>query len=192
MASNLRFDFQAKETREAGDSTQAEMGPSLSFFLKPLIRLKDVTVFDLDDSKSRPLQLSFGFRYVPSTDRPTLWRVVLAATPRFPLPAKILLTDRNRADLDSTSSEFTWRYRNRPTVERRITIRSFHPAPYLSAEAFYQSQYRKWSTTALYVGCLLPFRKHFEFDPYFVHQNITGKSPNQQLNQFGFVLNLYF
>ena len=62
----------------------------------------------------------------------------------------------------------------------------------LSVEAFYQSQYAKWSTTALYVGCLVPVRKHFELDPYFVHQNITGKSPNQQLKQFGFTLNLYF
>jgi hypothetical protein len=40
---------------------------------------------------------------------------------------------------------FTWRYRNRLTVERRFTIRSDHPAPYVSAEPFYKSQYAKWS-----------------------------------------------
>jgi hypothetical protein len=49
----------------------------------------------------------------------------------------------------------------------------------------------KWATTALYSGCLLPAGKHMQFDPYYEHQNITGKRPNQQLNQFGLVLNLY-
>lgn len=189
---DIKFDFQAKETREAGDPTQAEIGPSLDFFMKPLVRLKDVAAFDLDDAKSRPLELSVGFRYVPSPDKPAVSRLVVAATPRFPLVARILLSDRNRADLDWSSKPFTWRYRNRVMLERRISLGSYHPAPYVSTEVFYQSQYQKWSTTAIYAGFLLPLGKHFEFDPYYEHQNITGKRPNQQLNQFGLVLNLYF
>jgi hypothetical protein len=189
---HFRFVFQAKETREAGDPTQAEIGPSLDFLLKPLLRLKNVTTFDLDEAKSRPLVVSVGFRYVPSPDKPTVWRVELVATPRFPLFAKILLTDRNRADLDWSTEPFTWRYRNRVSLERGITIGSYHPKPYASAEAFYESQYQKWSTTALYAGCLFPVHKHVEFDPYYEHQNITSKHPNQQLNQFGLILNLYF
>jgi hypothetical protein len=70
----------------------------------------------------------------------------LAATLHFPLVSKILLSDRNRADLDWSKNEFTWRYRNRVTLERRIKIGSYHPAPYLSAKFFYESQYQKWST----------------------------------------------
>jgi len=191
IQTNIRFDFQAKETREAGDPTQAEIGPSFDFFLKPLVRLKKIATFDLDDSKSRPLQLSVGFRYVPSPDKPHVERMIVAATPRWPLVAKILLTDRNRADLDWSKNQFTWRYRNRLSLERRVSIGSYHPAPYVSAEVFYQSQYQKWSTTALYAGCLLAVGKHFEFDPYYEHQNITNKRPNQQLNQLGLILNLY-
>jgi hypothetical protein len=45
---------------------------------------------------------------------------------------------------------------------------------------------------ALYAGCLLPLSKHFQFDPYYEHQNITSKKPNQQLNQLGLILNMYF
>lgn len=189
---NIRFVFQAKETREAGEPTQAEIGPGFDFFLKPLIRLKDISAFDLDDAKSRPLQLSIGFRYVPSPDKPHTERTQLAATFHFPLVARILLSDRNREDLDWSKDKFTWRYRNRLTLERRIKIGSYHPAPYLSAEVFYQSQYQKWTTTALYAGCLFPVRKHLEFDPYYEHQNITNKHPNQQLNQFGLILSLSF
>jgi len=100
----------------------------------------------------------------------------------------ILPTDRSRADLDWSKGQLTWRYRNRLTFERRVTIGFYHPAPYLSAEVFYQSQYQKWSTTALYAGCLLPAGKHFELNPYYEHQNITGTAPNRQLNQFGLIL----
>jgi hypothetical protein len=77
-------------------------------------------------------------------------------------------------------------------LERRLTVGSYRPAPYVSAEVFYQSQYEKWTTTALYVGSLLPAGRHFEFDPYYEHQNVTSKHPNQQFNQFGLILNLYF
>ena len=53
------------------------------------------------------------------------------------------------------------------------------------------SQYSR-SDTALYAGCLFPIGKHVEFDPYYEHQNNTGKSPNQQLDQLGIILNLFF
>src|SRR5580704_4929736 len=64
LNSYVRFVFQAKATREGGDPTQAEVGPSVEFYLKPLLRLKDVTVFDVDDAKSRPLVLAVGYRVV--------------------------------------------------------------------------------------------------------------------------------
>ena len=187
----IRFNFQVKETREAGDPTQTEIGPGFDFFLKPLIRLKKVTAFDPDEAKARPVQFSVGFRYVPSPDKPHVERLELAFTPHWPIFANILLSDRNRADLDWSKGQLTWRYRNKLTLERRFRINSYHPAPYVSAEVFYQSQYQKWSTTALYAGWLLPAGKHFEFDPY-EHQNVTNKPPNQQFNQFGLVLNMYF
>jgi hypothetical protein len=192
VQSNVRIVFQAKETREGGDPTQAELGPSIDFYLKPWLNLRDVTVFDLDDSKSRPLVLSVGYRYVPSPDKPTVNRMEPVATFRFPMKGRVLITDRNRADLDWSNGGFTWRYRNRLTLERRFTIRSYHPAPYASAEVFYESQYAKWSTTELYVGCLFPVSKRVQFDPYYEHENNTGKHPNQQVNAMGLILNLYF
>jgi hypothetical protein len=190
--SDIRFVFQAKETREGGDPTQAEIGPSIEFYLKPLLRLKSVTAFDLDDAKSRPLVLAIGYRYVPTPGKPTVNRLEPVLTFHFPLMAQILLSDRNRADLDWSSGSFTWRYRNRVTLERRIAIHSYHPAPYVSAEVFYESKYSKWSTTALYAGCLLPVGKHIELDPYYEHENNTGKSPNQVINAAGLVLSLHF
>jgi Protein of unknown function (DUF2490) len=193
LSSELRVSFQAKETRESGDPTQAEIGPSLDFYLKPLIRLKKATEFDLDDAKSRPLVFSIGYRYLPQANgTPATNRMEPVVTFNFPMKGKFLLSDRNRADLDWKRGNFFWRYRNRFQIEKRLTIRSYHPAPYASAEFFYESQYSKWSDTAIYAGCLFPIGKHLEFNPYYEHQNNTGKSPNQQLNQLGLILNLYY
>jgi len=191
-ASDVRLSFQAKETREGGSPTQAEIGPSVQFYLKPLVKLKGITQFDLDDSKKRPLLLAIGYRYLPSPNTPAENRLEPVATFHFPLKAKLLLTDRNRADLDWQSGKFTWRYRNRIQLERRLTIHSYHPAPYASVEFFYESQYSKWSTTAIYAGCLFPIGKRFEFDPYYEHQNNTGKTPNQQIEQLGLTLRIFF
>ena len=192
LSSNVQFVFQAKETREGGDPTQGEIGPSIEFYLKPLIKLKKISAFDLNDAKSRPLVFSIGYRYVPSGGKPTINRLEPVVTFRIPLPARILLSDRNRADLDWSSGNFAWRYRNRVMLERRFTIRTYHPALYGSAEVFYDSRYSKWSSTNLYAGCLLPVGKRVEFDPYYEHENNTGKRPNQQVNAAGLVLNLYF
>jgi Protein of unknown function (DUF2490) len=192
LNSNVRFLFQAKETREGGDPTQAEVGPSVEFYLKPLLKLKNVTVFDLDDAKSRPLVLAVGYRVVPTPGKPTINRMEPVLTFHVPITARILITDRNRADLDWSPGKFVWRYRNRLTAERRFTIKDYHPGPYVSAELFYESQYAKISSTNLYAGCLLPVSKHIEFNPYYEHENNTGKRPNQQVNAIGLILNLFF
>src|SRR5215469_14339122 len=51
ISSAIRLDFQAKETREAGDPTQVELGPSVNFFVKPLVSLKNIPIFDPTESK---------------------------------------------------------------------------------------------------------------------------------------------
>jgi hypothetical protein len=188
----VRLNFQAKQTREGGDPTQAEIGPSIDFYLKPLHRLKRITVFDVDESKARPLVLSIGYRYLPTPGSPATNRLEPVVTFHFPLKVGILLTDRNRADLDWKNGGFSWRYRNRLQIERRLTIRSYHPAPFASVEPYYESQYNKWSTTAITAGCLFPIGKHVEFAPYYEHQNNTGKKPNQQLEQLGLQLSFFF
>jgi hypothetical protein len=189
----VRFNVQARQTREGGEPVQVEMGPSVDIYLHPLVRLVKITAFDLDDSKSRPVVFSVGYRYLPAANGgAATHRMVPVTTARYPITAKFLLTDRNRADLDWKDGAFLWRYRNRFQAERAVAIRSYHLTPYWSAEVFYQSQYGKWSDTAIYAGCLFPIRRHIQIDSYYEHQNNTGKSPNQQLNQLGLTIGLYF
>jgi hypothetical protein len=188
----VRFRVQAMDTRDGGDPNQAAIGPDLDIFLKPLVRLEKVAAFDLDEAKSRPLIFAVGYRYIAAPDSPSTNRMILMATSNLPVKTGLLLTDRNRADLDWSEGKFTWRYRNKLQAEKPLTIRSYHPSPYVSVEVYYEEQYHKWSTTELYAGCLFPIKKHVELDPYYEHQNNTGKSPNSQINGIGLKLNLFF
>jgi hypothetical protein len=188
---NFRLRAQASNTREGGDPTQPAIGPYLDFYAKPLIRLRKVTEFDLDETKQRPFVLAAGYNFIDPPGAPSTNRMILTATSHLPMKPRLLLSDRNRADLDWSNGKFDWRYRNKLQVEKPIAIHSYHSAPYASAEVYYESQYQKWSTTEIYAGCLFPIKKHFELDPYYEHQNNTGKSPNRQLNGFGLTLNVF-
>ncbi|HUL33554.1 MAG TPA: DUF2490 domain-containing protein [Candidatus Eisenbacteria bacterium] len=192
LNSTFRAYLQAKDDREGGDPNQFTFGPSLQVYLKPLVKLKKVTEFDLDDSNSRFLVLESGYRYITAPDASPQTRLIEAATSNFPLGAGFFLSDRNRFELSWKDDVFSWRYRNKLTLKHAFGIRSYHLIPYLAAELFYESQYSKWSTTSLYAGSLFPVGKHMQFNLYFQHDNNTGKRPNQQINSVGLVLNLYF
>lgn len=189
---DVRVYFQAKQTREGGLPITAELGPSVEIYLKRLSGLVDIRAFDKDDSKTQLLVFSAGYRYLPYPDAPSANRLEPYITINVGTKGRLLLSDKNRADLDWQNGDFSWRYRNRVTVERPFKIRSYTLSPYISAEPWYTSQYEKWSTVSIFVGCLLPLGKHFDFVPYYEHQNNSGKKPNQQLNQFGPVLKVWF
>jgi hypothetical protein len=192
LNSNFRLYLQAKDDREGGDPQQFTFGPSVQFYVKPLLKLKNATLFDLDEAKKRPLVLEGGYRIITAPNAAAENRALAAVTFHLPAVAGILLLDRSRADLDWKAGTFTWRYRNELTMQRTVAISSYHLTPYLAAEPFYESQYGKWSTTDLYAGCLFPVGKTVQFDAYYEHENNTGKSPNSQNNYLGLALHLYF
>ena len=192
LNSFMRTYLQAKDDRDEGASDQFSIGPSLQFYLRPLLTLKKITSFDLDDSKPRPLVLETGYRSVTAPNALPINRMQTILTFTFPLKAGFLISDRNRADLDWTSQTFTWRYRNKLTLERTVAVYSYHLIPYVAAEPYYEEKYHKWSTTDLYAGCLFPVGRHFQFNAYYEHENNTGKRPNQQVNDIGLALYLFF
>src|SRR5271169_3261784 len=157
--SHMRLMFQAQQTREDGDVTQAQVGPSIDLFFKPLLNLKNFPLYDLDEARSRTLAFSFGYRYVRNPDKPAIERFILAATPNLPLKGGVLISDRNRGELNVSSGDLTWRYRNRLSIQRALTVHSYHPIPYGMVEVFYDSRYKKWSSTDFYAGCRFPIHK---------------------------------
>ena len=66
LTADVRLNFQARETREGGDPTQAEMGPSIDFYALRINRvLQKITNADLDDAKQHFVTFSIGYRYLP-------------------------------------------------------------------------------------------------------------------------------
>jgi len=192
LNSVFRTYVEAKADQDGGDPLQAGIGPSLQLFLKPLAKLKEIRAFDLDDAKARFFVLEAGYRYIDAPDTPTTNRMLTCATFNFPMKAGFSVSDRNRADLDWRSGNFTWRYRNKLTVERTISMRFYHLIPYVAVEPFYESQYSKWSTTALYAGSLFPVGRHVQFNLYYEHENNTGGHNNHPENAVGLALYLFF
>jgi hypothetical protein len=182
---DMRLYFQAESKREDQQVIGLNLGASFDYYLKPFFNVKRFIFFQLDEARSRPLLLRAGYQYLPSTDGSTEQRIVLEATPRFPLKSGLMVIDRNRADLRFIDGKFSWRYRNRLTLEREFAIKSYFLLPFIRIEGYYDSNYEKWSTTATSIGCA-------ELELYYEHQNQTGMSPNQQVNAFGLTLHLYF
>ena len=192
LNSYMRTYLVTKDDRDAGASSQFSVGPSLQFYMKPLLRMQKITAFDLDDAKTRPLIVEDGYRYLIAPNEPSTQRMQPMATSHFPLKAGFLASDRNRADLDWKAGKFSWRYRNKLTIERTIRVHGYHFIPYIAAEPYYTSQYSKWSTTDLYVGGLFPVGKHVQFNCYYDHENNTGTKPNDPKNYIDVAMQLYF
>ena len=191
--SHLRLFFLAQVSIENDAATQAAVGPNIDIFLKPWMKLKGVLAYQLDESKSRPLTFRVGYNYIPSTDGPTEQRVLLEGTGRAPFVTGTLWSNRVRVDLRFIDdSDFSWRFRDRLSVERNFKIHSFKMIPYVRVEFLYDSRYSKWSSTAVTAGSVFPIRKQSEFEVYYEHDNNTGNSPNQQVNALGLALSLYF
>jgi hypothetical protein len=171
---------------------QAGLGPRLQLYLKLLIRLTKVKAFDLDDAKKRFVVLETGYRYITVPNAPSTNRMLTSVTFNYPMRAGFHISDRNRADHDWKNGVFDWRYRNKVTVDRTFSIRSYHLVPYVATKPYYTSQYNKWSTTALYAGCLFPVGSHVEFNSYYENENNTGKHPSHPKNAVGVALYLFF
>lgn len=188
----MRLFFMASQTREDQQFESAEIGANADFYFKPLVKLDRPRIFRLDPSKSRSLMLRVGYHYLSGPNSPSEQRTIIELTPRYPLLSGFVVADRNRADLRVVDGKFSWRYRNRLSVERTFMVGRIEFDPYVRVEAYYDSNYSKWSRTAIAGGCSFPIGKHFEIEPSYEHQNDTGKSPNSQINGIGLTLSLYF
>jgi hypothetical protein len=194
MNDRMRLYLLMTTVKEEQDSTEAEIGPNFDFFLPALNHVRKWSLFPLDESRNQFLVLRVGYRYIfPFTEEgSTEHRGVLELTARHPLARGVVVSDRNRMEIRSIEGEESWRYRNRLTIERELSIGHFRFSPYIRGEIYYDSRHDKLSRTALIGGSTFPITRHFEFESYFEHQNDSGGSSNRTLNAVGLVANLYF
>jgi hypothetical protein len=188
LDSRMRLMFMASRTTDGSTYESAQIGPNLDITLRP-IRL--VSVESNDSSKRQYLTFGIGYRYLRNLDKPSENRMILELTPRYYLPWGILASDRNRFELRIISGNFTWRYRNRLTLERSFNIKSLRLTPYAQGEVYYYSQYGLWNKDSYAFGMTFPVHRRLEIKPYFQHDN-DSRSSTPHVNALGLTLYLYF
>jgi hypothetical protein len=188
LNSYMRLMFVASRSTDGSTNDSFQFGPNLDITFKPILRNR---VRSNDSSKQQYVTFRVGYQYLDNVGKPNENRVVLQLTPRVPLPWSLLLSDRNRADLRVISGNFSWRYRNRLTLERTFKIKSVWLTPYAQGEIFYDSRYATWTRNSYEFGVTFPVRRRIELAPYYQRENDSRSSP-PHTNIVGLTMSLYF
>lgn len=150
--------------------------------------------------------LRAGYRYgtsVGDTDTPYQEnRFLTEQTLRKMLPGSLRLSDRNREDFRFINGDFSFRYRNRVTIEREFLFKKRTITPYAAGEIYYDTRFSAWNRNRLTAGVQTSLRrgsvlkmllpKHqIIFDLYYTRQN-DSRSATQHVNALGAALAFYF
>ena len=211
-------------------ATRNEVWPEIDVYInvKPKVRLyligavsKAVEDGDFRNAKGYEEQFGVHIDYIPNehvilrtgyrfgkslgetTEPYKEHRLVTEQTLRKLLPGDLLLSDRNRQDFRFINGDFSFRYRNRVTIEREVHLfKKRTITPYVSGEIFYDSRYSIWNRNRLAVGVqtslrhgtplrmLLPKRQVI-LDLYFLRQN-DSRAETPHVNGVGAALTFYF
>jgi hypothetical protein len=190
LTNRLRASLFVARSIDRESYNSLEIGPNLDVTLKPF-RNRKKTEEGLDTTKRTYLTFRVGYHSIFGSSGSRENRGILEVSPRFYAPKAILLTDRHRADLRDINGAFSWRYRNRLTVERAFRIKSLRLTPYLRGEVYYDSRYDVWNKNSYGGGVVFPVGKHLELEPYFQRDN-DSRSSTAQVNAVGFTISLYF
>jgi uncharacterized protein DUF2490 len=145
--------FIASRSTDGSTVNSPQIGPNLDFNFRPLLRKKLRTN---DSSKGNFLTFRIGYQYLRNSGKPDENRVPLQLTSRFHLPRSMELAERNRFDLRIISGQFSWRYRNRVTIERSFSIKSHSFTPYARGEIYYDSVRGTWYKNTYSAGASFP------------------------------------
>ncbi len=136
-----------------------------------------------------------GYRYGRSLNSDSDFRehrILLEQTFKTTLPWKIAVSDRNRQDFRFVRGDYSFRYRNRLTIEREVGRGEYRFTPYLQGEVYFDSRYLAWSRHRYGGGLVLPFSKvgrpassdrtfrdHISLDLYVMRQSDSQPSPSR-------------
>jgi hypothetical protein len=180
--------FEVSRTTDGINYSSADIGPTLQFTLKPILRRK----LEVNNPEKRKyLTFAVGYRYIPTLDKPDENRVQLELTPRYAFPGSLLLSNRNRVDIRDIGGMWSWRFRERLTLERSFKIKKASLAPYAQGELFYDSRYDIWNRNVYEFGFTLGVRRWLDLKPYYAHQN-DSRSSIPHVNAAGLTASFYF
>ncbi len=182
--------FLAAGTPGASDAQpRLVLGPNFDLQLWPFLS----HIKSSNPERRNHLSFRAGYRYVRNLYGHDYMQNngVLELTPRFPLPLKIQMADRNRIDLRGLHTGFTWRYRNRLTVARTFDIRRFNLTPYAETEIFYDCSTGQWGQYSYTFGAFSKVTKKIQVESWYKRQT-TITEPITATNVVEIKLSLFF
>lgn len=160
----------------------------------------------LDYVPNQHFFLRVGYRFIKSLEDIDPYeehRIVVEQHLRKLLKGDILLSDRNREDFRFVNGDFSFRYRNRLTLEREFIVKNRSLTPYASGEIFYDSRFDVWNRNRYSVGMVVSIKRRHAplkmlfpkrdvtLDLYYMRQNDSRSSP-AQVNGFGIAVGIHF
>ena len=220
----------SEATRAQETTTPKEVWPEIDVYIeiKPKVRLnflgtvsRSVEDGEFGNGQAYEAQIGAHIDYIPNkhvilrtgyrfgssvgnTSSPFKeHRFLTEQTLRTLLPGGLLLSDRNREDFRFVNGDFSFRYRNRVTVERQVHLFGERTiTPYVSGEIFYDTRYGVWNRNRYAVGVqtslrrgpvlkmLLP-KRQIILNLYYMRQN-DSRSDIAHVNALGAALSFYF
>jgi hypothetical protein len=182
-----------KET-DANSFEDTQLGAHFEFGIAPHERKHLNEAYDAD--QLRYLRGSVGYRetFDVSRDDNTVSerRIVTDLTPRFFLPWKLLVAQRNRVDYRwIEGQDYSWRYRPRVWVERQSKLGSVTLVPHAAVELYYDSRYDSWNRTEYRAGFSVPVAAWFVPQAYYTRE-IDREPAKKYTNALGVIATLYF
>jgi hypothetical protein len=188
FSQKMRLKLVASRSTDGNDYNSIEVGPTLNIFAKRFVQPRLST---LNREKDHLLAFGIGYRYLAGLNQAPENRAEFDVTPQIPLPWKMQLAVRSRIDLRFIEgSDFSWRYRNRPVLQRSFKMHGFVFSPYAQVEFFYSSASASWNKTTYQAGVDIPAGKHFSFEPYYERDNNKLSTPNR-VNAYGLTVSIY-
>lgn len=187
LTDRYRLMFRASQATDGGTVNSAQFGPNLDINIRPL---RHIILHTNNSEDNTFVTFRVGYQYLKNLDRPNENRIPLQVTSRFHLFWSMDLAERNRVDLRVINHQLSWRYRNRITIQRSFSVRSFSFSPYARGEVFYDSRQSGWTKNTYSFGSIFPVRKRFELEGYYERENTTGGSP-PHVNGIGATLYVY-
>jgi hypothetical protein len=190
----LRFVFQDSLRQDLDThSVQGNFAYFIDVAMRPLLR-RDLRWRD-DVFRSRFLTFRGGYQYstnLANGHNNSENRAIIELTPRYVLPAGIVLSDRNRGEFRFIKGQgFSTRYRNRLRAERDLGLGRFVFTPFAYDEIFYDTRYDVWNRNRYAFGVYVPIGPHVVIETYYLRQN-DSRSRTPRIKALGLTLNLYF
>jgi hypothetical protein len=191
-ASRLFVFFTATGREDLNAYADGQVGVNLDFWALPPIRKHLHQRADRSLSKLLMVRVGYLYAYPRNNSGSSVENMATGeATARAPLPAGLLLSERNRLDLRWLNGDPAHRYRNRLKLERTFDIGRFQLTPYAHAEVFYSFDVHDWTRLRYAAGAELSVTKRIILEGYYLRQNTWGSVP-QFVNALGLAAQFYF